>query len=114
VTALRAALALAFATAVAGCVYFNGLYNAERAYAEVARDAPRLAGALLRRAATSLPGDPYVAVAMGIPGDPRGYEILERELRDELRTLLADVTAAVRERDMLVRPRAEAAAERPR
>jgi len=82
------------------------------AAAAVAVDPERWA--LLRHAATSLPGDPYVAVAMGIPGDPRGYEILERELRDELRTLLADVTAAVRERDMLVRPRAEAAAERPR
>lgn len=35
-TALRAALALAFVTAAAGCVYFNGLYNAERAYAAAA------------------------------------------------------------------------------
>ena len=51
--------------------------------------------ARLRRAAAALTGDPYVAVADGMRGDPEAYENLERELRDRLTVLLARVTAAV-------------------
>jgi hypothetical protein len=68
------------------------------AAAAVALDPER--GAQLRRSAAAIPGDPYVAVAMGIAGDPQGYELLERGLRDELAGLLTDVTAAVRPGDL--------------
>ena len=63
------------------------------AAAAAASHGPR--SAALRRAAAALPGDPYVAVADGIVGNPETYEILERELRDRLAGLLAGVTAAV-------------------
>jgi len=70
------------------------------AAAAVAADPER--SALLRRAASALPGDPYVAVTMGIAGDPQSYEILERALRDELLVLLADVTAVVRPNEAMI------------
>ena len=68
---------------------------------------------LLREAAT-LHEDPYVAVAFAMPGDSERYEVLERGLRDALASLLSDVTAAVRSRDVLVRPAADSVEEEPR
>ena len=82
------------------------------AAAAVATDSAQ-AAFLLREAAT-LHEDPYVAVAFARPGDSERYETLERGLRDALASLLSDVTAAVRVRDMLVRPAADSVEEEPR
>jgi hypothetical protein len=67
----------------------------------------------IRRLASAHPDDPYVSVALG-RGSQDAYEQLERELREQLGGLLADVTAEVRMRDVLVRGAADTLSARPR
>jgi hypothetical protein len=57
----------------------------------------------LRRRAAALAGDPYVTVALGGVGDPAEFEQMERELRQQLGGLVAQITAEVHTRDPLVR-----------
>jgi hypothetical protein len=67
----------------------------------------------IRRRASGLADDPYVSLALGGVGTD-AYERLERELREQLGRLLADVTAEVRTRDVLVRGAADTLGSRPR
>ncbi|MSR35268.1 MAG: tetratricopeptide repeat protein [Gemmatimonadetes bacterium] len=189
---LRALAALPLAAGAAGCVYLNGLYNAERAFDQaeqaqlLGRDSAAVAGwaeaeqkaerswlmepegrwadrsryvlgrARLRRGdfagaraalepvragtadpalraratlylgavavatgdqeqailllTEALASDPYVSVALGGVASQPAYEELERELREQLGGLLADVTAEVRLRDVVVRGPADSVA----
>jgi hypothetical protein len=66
----------------------------------------------LRVRAAGLASDAYVAVALGGTTRTDEYEELERELRAQLGGLLADVTAEVRMRDVLVRGAADSSGGR--
>ena len=57
----------------------------------------------LRSRALTHATDPYVTVALGGGGDPEAFEALERELRDALGRMQAEVAVEVRLRDVLVR-----------